>query len=104
MSEPDIYNLRDETAREAEAAESSRLSAALEANDWKWQMSSARGRRLVYRLLERTGIYRTSMTGNSYTFFNEGQRNVGLFIQAIITEHCPEEYAKMLVEKKDYAK
>lgn len=98
------FDFRAEQERETAARESARLAQQGEVNDWKWLMSTARGRRLVWRLLDRTGIYRTSMTGNSYTFFNEGQRNVGLFIQAVLAEHCPEDYAKMLVEQKDYAK
>lgn len=97
-------DIRAEQERETEARERARLAEQGEINDWKWLMSTARGRRLVWRLLGKTGIFRTSMTGNSYTFFNEGQRNVGLMIQAIITEHSPEDYAKMLVEQKDYAK
>lgn len=104
MSDADIFDVQGEQARETEARERARLAEQGEVNDWKWLMSTARGRRLAYRLLERTGIYRTSMTGNSYTFFNEGQRNIGLFVQAVVTEHCPEDYAKMLVEKRDYAR
>lgn len=100
----DLYDVHGEQQREAAAAESARLAQQGEINDWKWLMSTARGRRLVWRLLERTGIYRSSMTGNSFTFFREGERNVGLFIQATLVEHCPEDYAKMLTEQKDYVK
>lgn len=100
----DLYDVRGEQERETAAREKARLAEIGEVNDWKWLMAHARGRRLVWRLLERTGIYRSSMTGNSFTFFKEGERNVGLFIQATLVEHCPEDYAKMLTEQKDYVK
>ena len=75
------------------------------AADWTWLMSQKRGRRLVWRLLSQTGLFRSSFTGsNSQTFFNEGQRNVGLWITALLTEHCPEDYAKMTVEQREYQK
>jgi hypothetical protein len=77
--------------------------AKLEADDWKWLMNQPRGRRLVWRLLSRAGIYRSSFTGEALSSaFNEGERNLGLRINALLTEHCPASYGKMLVEQKDY--
>lgn len=94
--------------RGAEAQAKARVAkaeavAAMKVSDWKWLMSQARGRRLVWRLLEETGQGRSSFTGNSETFFREGERNVGLKITAILGQHCVDDYAKMLVEQRDYA-
>ena len=58
----------------------------------------------MWRLLERTGVFRTSFTGNSETFFREGQRNVGLMLMAQIHEVCPDQYALMLKEQNDVRK
>ena len=66
----------------------------------KFQMSTPAGRRFMWRLLEKTGMYRTSFTGNSTTFFNEGQRNIGLMMNALILQACPEQYLAMLNEAK----
>jgi hypothetical protein len=69
--------------------------------DMKWLMGSKRGRRIAWRILERTGIYRSSFTGNSETFFREGMRNVGLVLMAQIHEACPESYTLMMKEQYD---
>jgi hypothetical protein len=92
----------DLRGQEADAAERQRTALSeetLEVDDFKWLMGSMRGRRIVWRLLEKTGVNRTSMTGNSYTFFHEGQRNVGLMLMALINDHCGPEYVKMLQER-----
>lgn len=89
---------------EAQAARKTKAehAALLKASDYKWLMSQPRGRRLMWRLLEETGLFRSSFTGNSETFFREGERNVGLKTMAILNEHCVEDYAQMLLEKRDY--
>lgn len=71
-----------------------------EVEDLKWLMGHKQGRRFVTRLLDKAGIYRTSFTGNSETFFREGQRNMGLFVLMEVMEVAPEQFAKMLEEQK----
>ena len=61
-------------------------------------MSAPEGRRLLWRYLEITGIYKLSYTGNSETFFNEGQRNIGLKLLAEIQRVAPAEYMEMVRE------
>lgn len=73
-----------------------------ELEDVKALMATESGRRFVARLMEVAGIYRCSFTGNSTTFFNEGQRNVGIQIFADIQIACPEQYSKMLDEFRIY--
>tara|TARA_R100000541_G_scaffold18999_1_gene28934 strand:+ start:2391 stop:2705 length:315 start_codon:yes stop_codon:yes gene_type:complete len=51
-----------------------------EVADVKLLLTKQWGRRLVWRILEQTGQHRTSFTGNSTTFFNEGARNIGLWL------------------------
>ena len=70
-----------------------------DAEDLKWMLSDARGRRLMWKWLGESGLYRSSFTGNSHTFFNEGMRNFGLQRIAEIHEHAPEAYFKMLKEQ-----
>ena len=85
-----------------ESAKRAKLLAHEEADDFKWLMGNKRGRRIVWRLLERTGVYRSSFTGNSETFFREGMRNVGLMLMAQINTICPGHYATMLQEQQKH--
>lgn len=94
----DFYSIED--ARQA-ASERARLELEMEVGDLKWLMSNKRGRRFVYRLLERAGVWRLSFNTNALTMaFNEGTRNEGLRLLAQITEHCPDRNAEMLQEQK----
>lgn len=81
---------------QARATERRRLELA----DMKQLLGTPHGRRIAWRWLDKAGVYRTSFTGNSSTFFNEGQRNMGLLLLADIHEACPEQYAVMLEEAR----
>ena len=69
--------------------------------DVSWVMQNARGRRLVWRFLESAMVFRTTFTGNSTTFFNEGRRALGLELLADIQEVAGDEYQLMVKEAKD---
>jgi hypothetical protein len=83
------------------AADAARLRGELKTrqdDDLRTVMGTEQGRRFIWDLLGDAGVYRTSFTGNSETFFNEGKRQIGLAILARITETCPGEYLKMQQE------
>jgi len=101
MSDFDPFDLRGQERKKEDSDERIKLIVDQEKDDFKWLMGSKRGRRIVWRLLERTGVYRSSFTGNSETFFREGQRNVGLMLMAQINEVSPDQYALMLKEQND---
>jgi hypothetical protein len=61
-----------------------------ELDDIKLLLKQPEGIRFFKRLLERCHVFRTSFTGNSFTFFNEGERNIGLFLMNEINEACPD--------------
>lgn len=67
-------------------------------DDLIWVLSDPRGRRVVWRLLERCGIYKNSFTGNSHTFFNEGRRAVGLETLIEINDADPKAFSVMATE------
>lgn len=96
----DPFDLRGQEQAREEAQKLADNEERTEIEDLKWVMSNKRGRRFVWRLMERTGLYRTSFTGNSTTFFNEGQRNIGLFLVSEIHEACPDQYTLMVKENK----
>jgi len=65
-------------------------------------MATAEGRRWIWWLLERCGVFRTSFTGDETTYFNEGTRNVGLMVIADINALCPEQFPTMMTEAKEH--
>lgn len=80
---------REASAKELERRRIAGLKAMVENADcrlWLWD------------LLGNCGIYRSSFTGNSETFFKEGQRNVGLKVQAELVRYFPESYVTMMRE------
>lgn len=79
-----------------------KLAEQTEEADIKWLMGSKRGRRIVWRLLERAGVFRTSFNTNSMTMaFAEGARNEGLRLMAMIHAACPELYPQMQKEANE---
>lgn len=48
------------------------------------------GLRFLHRLLTSCGVFRSSMTGNSHTFFLEGQRSIGLTVISDLGAACPD--------------
>lgn len=99
----DVTDIRGQEAKAQASANRAKNVATMKVHDWKWLMSTPRGRRIVWRLLEECGVYRSSFTGNSETFFREGERAVGLRILALIGAECVDDYAKMVAEQRDYA-
>lgn len=95
MSNPDDLH-PEATAKRVSAVQASQI----EANDIRWLMDNKAGRRIVHRLLAEAGIHRTSFTGNSETFFREGKRAFGLFIEAEVTRVSFDNYLLMLTESK----
>lgn len=98
----DAFDLRAQEDAREQADERAKLKAREAIEDAKWLMSNKRGRRFVYGILDRAGVWRLSFNTNALTMaFNEGGRNEGLALLAKLTEHCPEMYSLMLKEHKD---
>lgn len=86
--------------REAEADEAgANEKRRQELEDFKWLLAHPQGRRITTRLLEQAGVNRTSFNhSGSIMAFNEGRRDIGLFITAEALEASPEGYFKLLKE------
>ena len=75
------------------------LAADQEALDFKWLMGSESGRRIVWRILEESGVFRSSFHPTAMQMaFNEGRRNYGAQVLALVHLHAPELYARMTKE------
>lgn len=98
----DPTDIHGQDRTKAEQARSAKLARETEEGDFKWLMSSKRGRRIAWSLMDRAGVFRLSFHTNSMQMaFNEGTRNEGLRLLAMINTNCPELYQAMIEEQKD---
>ena len=99
MSNYDPLDLRGQEKTEADKKLRDKLLRENEEGDLKWLMSSKRGRRVIWRLLDQSGVFRLSFNTNSMMMaFNEGNRNYGNRTLAMIHSLCPELYPTMVKE------
>lgn len=62
-------------------------------------LSIPQGRRVLLRLLERCGVYRSAFTGETEaTALRLGEQNIGLWLIAQIEDVDPTDYPKLLLE------
>jgi len=71
-----------------------------ELSDIRELLRTPGGRRFMWRYLDRCGVYRSSFTGNSQTFFLEGERNIGLQMITDIMDADPGLYIEMIKENR----
>lgn len=100
MSNYDPLDVRGQERAKAEKDSREKLARENEEADVKWLMGSKRGRRIVWRLLDRAGVFRLSFNTNAMQMaFAEGNRNEGLRTLAQIHALCPELYPVMVKEQ-----
>jgi hypothetical protein len=58
-------------------------------------MKSRGGRRTMWRTIEYAGLNLPSFTGNSQTFFNEGKRDVAIWLRSQLVRLCHDSYQLM---------
>ena len=61
-------------------------------------LATKSGREFFWRILSRSGLFKTSFTGDNTTFFKEGERNMGLWILKEIQVGSPGAFEKMQSE------
>jgi hypothetical protein len=100
MSNYDPLDVRGQEQAKADKATREKLARDTEGSDLKWLMGSKRGRRIVWRSLDRAGVFRLSFNTNAMQMaFAEGNRNEGLRTLAQIHALCPELYPTMVKEQ-----
>lgn len=103
MGNVDPLDLAGQARAKADRDTRARLDRETEAGDIKWLMASKRGRRIVWRQLDRAGVFRLSFNTNAMTMaFAEGCRNEGLRVLALVHELCPELYPVMVKEQNEH--
>lgn len=101
-AEYDPTDLRAQAAASEAKQRRERIRQETDDADLKWLMGTRRGRRILWRMLDRAGVFRLSFNTNAMAMaFAEGQRNEGLRILARIHALCPERYPTMVSENAD---
>ncbi len=92
------FNASDEeSVKNAKQKEKNRLDTELA--DIKLLLGKQWGRRIVYKLLERTGLYQTSFNSDSNVMsLHEGERNIGLWLLDKVAAADIDQYVLMLKE------
>lgn len=101
MNRIDPRDIRALERHDEEQQRKRELAQAQHADDLRWLMSHAQGRRIVAQLLALSGTERQSFTGNSTTFFNEGARSIGLYLENEIRAVAFDNYIVMLKEQRN---
>ena len=101
VSDHDPFDLEEQELRDDIRRVASKLSSETDDADFVWLMSGPRGRRIVRRLLDRAGVFRTSFHPNTMEMSRqEGSKQTGYWILAQIDRLCPAEYTTMMQEMK----
>lgn len=99
MNNYDPLDLRGQERTKADKDLRERLNRENEEADIRWLMGQKRGRRMMWRLLDQAGVFRSSFTPNAMSMaFAEGNKNYGLRILALIHTLCPDMYTVMMKE------
>ena len=102
MDNKDPFDLHGQEAYSLEKNERERLEQHGEESDVKWLMSNKRGRRIIWRLLNQSGVFRLSFNTDSMLMaFAEGNRNFGNRILSLVHSQCPELYPVMVKEQNN---
>lgn len=100
MSQRDPTDIFSQEPSDKDKARQAEIDTELD--DFKWLMSSKRGRRIVWRVLERAGVFRLSFNHNAMQMaFAEGNKNEGLRTLTMIHSVCAELYPTMVKEAND---
>jgi len=99
MSTYDPLDVQGQETAKSDKDTRAKLARDNDDADFKWLMGSKRGRRMIWRQLDRAGVFRLSFNPNAMQMaFAEGNRNEGLRTLASIHAQCPELYPVMVKE------
>lgn len=98
MSQKDGHDPYQQLHEEQKKDTTTKDELSQDMQDIEWLMSSVKGRRIMARIQGMCGMWSTSMTGNSMTYYNEGRRSVAIELTNDILIACPERFTTMLTE------
>lgn len=84
---------------QAEVDKAKKDARKQEIADFRWIMDDPRGRRFMWRLMGQCKVFEPSFNPHGGVMnFNEGQRNVGLFLLGETNDLCPAMFPVMAAE------
>lgn len=99
VADYDPTDLQAQERAMEERDKQARQALRLLSDDVNRLMSSKSGRRFVLHLLAETNTFGSCFDTNAlHMAFKNGERNVGLKLQALIQGSCPDRYFEMLQE------
>lgn len=102
MEQHDPFDIKGQDKAKADIELKARTARETEDDDFKWLMGGKRGRRIVWRLLDHTGVFRSSFNPTAMVMaFNEGNRNYGNRTLDMIQRLCPELLPQMMKENSN---
>lgn len=96
-----VKNAADES-QVKESQKKQNLNSENEDANLKFILGTDQGRAFLWKLLGDCGVFKSSFTGSSETFFLEGRRDIGLKLLASITRVDPDSYLKMIKQKGEF--
>jgi hypothetical protein len=88
---------QSEADKEAARLRAERIESA-QLKDLRELMDSPAFRRYLKRYLSICSVFKTTFTGNSETFFKEGQRPVGTTMFGELMQACPQRFHELMAE------
>ncbi|TDX30764.1 hypothetical protein DFO67_10419 [Modicisalibacter xianhensis] len=70
-------------------------------DDMRWMLEHEQGRRILFALIESTGTFSQSFTGNSGSFFNDGRKSVGQDVFHEVMRLDPKRFTQMWTEHQE---
>ena len=88
-----------------DAKKREKLEADNQVNEMKKVLDTLEGRRVLWRIMEFCGLFENRWVPNSARVsYDQGQRNVGLYVLAKVQEADVEKYFEMMREKEERTK
>jgi len=94
VKEPPLADKQRIGRKESQA----RLEQKIADDDLRWVLSTEQGRRFIKRLELKCGERRSSMMGNEWTNFYEGERNIYLWLRTEMERVAPQAVVTMINE------
>lgn len=94
-----------EATPEIKIDERTKMAMEAAARDLRVCLRAPEFRRFIWRVMEEAGVLKNSAhNSGSWTYFNEGQRQIGIWIKDALEQADPLSYAELMLEAAERKK